>query len=167
MSCAKDEAREALIFVALRIFGVFSRIHATVILTVEWERNRCMAKVTLAFAVLLVVLGLTGYLGTGSEHPTAMIPAWIGLALGVGGYLAISPKESRRKLFMHTNVTIALLGFIGVAVELVRSYIHASSAGVAANPAAQASKITLASLLLIYIILCVRSFKAARRAGKV
>jgi uncharacterized membrane protein (UPF0136 family) len=126
-----------------------------------------MAKVTLVFAVLLVVLGLTGYLGTGSEHATAMIPAWIGLALGVGGYLAISPKESRRKLFMHANVTIALLGFIGTVAELVRSYVHASSADVAANQIAQASKIALASLLLIYIILCVRSFKAARRAGKV
>jgi uncharacterized membrane protein (UPF0136 family) len=126
-----------------------------------------MAKVTLTFAVLLVVLGLAGYLGTGSQHPTAMIPAWIGLALGVGGYLAISPKESRRKLFMHANVSIALLGFIGAMAEVVRSYVHASSAGVAANQIAQASKIALASLLLIYMILCVRSFKAARRAGKV
>jgi hypothetical protein len=126
-----------------------------------------MAKITLVFAVLLVVLGLTGYLGTGSEHPTAMIPAGIGLALGIGGYLAISPKESRRRLFMHTNVTIALLGFIGTVAELVRSYIHASSVGMPQEQVALAAKITLASLLLIYIILCVRSFKAARRAGKV
>jgi uncharacterized membrane protein (UPF0136 family) len=126
-----------------------------------------MAKVTLVFAVLLVALGLLGYLGTGSQHPTALIPTWIGMALGVGGYLSISPKESRRKLFMHTNVTVALLGFIGVAVELVRSSIHASSAGVATNPAALASKIAMAALLLIYIVLCVRSFVAARRAGKV
>jgi uncharacterized membrane protein (UPF0136 family) len=126
-----------------------------------------MAKVTLTFAVLLVVLGLTGYLGTGSEHPTAMFPAWIGLALGVGGYLAISPKESRRRLFMHTNATIALLGFIGVVAELVRSYVHASSVGMPMEQIALASKLMLASLLLIYIILCVRSFKAARRAGKV
>jgi uncharacterized membrane protein (UPF0136 family) len=125
-----------------------------------------MAKVTLVFAVLLVVLGLTGYLGTGSEHPTALIPTWIGLALGVGGYLAISPKESRRKLFMHANVTIALLGFLGTAFELVRSYLHASSMGVPPDQAALAAKIILASLLLIYIILCVRSFKAARRSGK-
>lgn len=126
-----------------------------------------MPKITLVFAVLLVVLGLTGYMGTGSAHPTAMIPAGIGLALGIGGYLAISPKESRRKLFMHANVTIALLGFLGTVVELVRSYIHASSAGMPPDHVAQAAKITLASLLLIYIILCVRSFKAARRSGKV
>jgi hypothetical protein len=53
-----------------------------------------MAKVTLVFAVLLVALGLAGYLGTGSLHPTALIPAWIGLALGVFGYLAMSPGAS-------------------------------------------------------------------------
>ncbi len=41
-----------------------------------------MAKVTLIFAVLLVLLGLAGYVGTGSQHPTALIPTWFGLALG-------------------------------------------------------------------------------------
>ena len=72
-----------------------------------------MAKVTLVFALLLCVLGLAGFLGTGSEHPTALIPTWFGLALGLFGFLAISPDEKRRKLFMHINVTIALLGFLG------------------------------------------------------
>jgi uncharacterized membrane protein (UPF0136 family) len=124
-----------------------------------------MAKVTLTFAVLLIVLGLTGYLGTGSQYPTAMIPTWIGLALGVSAYLSISPKESRRKLFMHTNVTIAALGFIGAIAMVIRGFIHDSSSAV--NWAAQYSKVTLAALLLIYIILCVRSFRKARLAGKV
>ena len=80
-----------------------------------------MAKVTLIFAGLLVVLGLAGYLGTGSLHPTALIPTWIGLALGIFGWLAISPSESRRKLFMHVNVTIGLLGLLGGAVEAIRA----------------------------------------------
>ena len=56
-----------------------------------------MAKVTILFAVLLIALGLAGYLGTGSIHPTALIPAWFGLALGIFGSLAISPGEGRRK----------------------------------------------------------------------
>src|ERR1035438_5595018 len=68
-----------------------------------------MAKVTLVFAVLLIALGVAGFLGTGSTHYTALIPAWIGLALGIGGWLAISPDERRRKLFMHINVTIGLV----------------------------------------------------------
>ena len=126
-----------------------------------------MAKLTLVFAVLLVALGLAGYLGTGSLHPTALIPAWIGLTLGLFGFLAISPNESRRKLFMHISVTVALLGFIGSAVELVRTYVHANAAGVEPNQIAVASKITLAGLLLLYVILCVRSFISARRSGKV
>ena len=60
-----------------------------------------MAKVTIVFGVLLMALGLIGFFGTGSIHYTALIPTWFGLALGAGGFLAISPSESRRKLLMH------------------------------------------------------------------
>jgi hypothetical protein len=126
-----------------------------------------MAKVTLVFALILVALGLAGFLGTGSIHPTALIPAWFGLALGLFGFLAISPNEGRRKLFMHINVTIGLLGFLGAAVEGVRGYVHATSMGVAPDMVALASKATMAGLMLLYVILCVRSFIAARRSGKV
>jgi hypothetical protein len=122
-----------------------------------------MAKVTLVFAVLLIALGLVGYLGTGSTHPTALIPAWIGLALGVFGFLAISPNEGLRKLFMHVNVTIGLLGFLGTLGEIARSLFSS----ITPDRIALAAKTTLAGLLLIYVILCVRSFIAARRSGKV
>lgn len=123
-----------------------------------------MAKMTLIFALLLVLLGLAGFLGTGSQHPTALIPTWFGLALGIFGFLAISPSEARRKLFMHINVTIGLLGFLGGAVEAMRGYVHAKSAGLEPDRIALASKLTMTGLLLVYVILCVRSFIAARRA---
>ena len=126
-----------------------------------------MAKVTLVFAVLLIALGLFGYLGTGSIHPTALIPTWFGLALGIFGLLAMSPNEGRRKLFMHINVTIGLLGFLGATIEAVRGHVSATSAGVAPDEIALASKLTMAGLTLLYVILCVRSFIAARRSGKV
>lgn len=126
-----------------------------------------MAKVTLVFAVLLVALGLVGYLGTGSQHPTALIPTWFGLALGVFGWLAISPSESRRKLFMHINVTIGLLGFLGAGGRALYGYEHASSMGKAPDAIALSSQLMMAGLLLIYVILCVRSFITARRSGKV
>jgi hypothetical protein len=114
----------------------------------------------------LIALGLVGYLGTGSLYPTALIPAWIGVALGFGGLLAISPNESRRKLFMHINVTIGLVGLLGGAVEVLRSYVHATFVDTA-EVAAMASKLAMTTLLLIYVLLCVRSFTAARRSGKV
>ena len=126
-----------------------------------------MAKVTLIFAVLLIVLGLIGYFGTGASHPTALIPTWFGVALGIGGLLAISPSESRRKLFMHINVTIGLLGFLGGASEAIRGYLHAKSSGMQPDQIALASKLTMTGLLFFYVILCVRSFIAARRTGKV
>ncbi len=143
-----------------------------------------MAKVTLVFAVLLVALGLIGYVGTGSQHVTALIPTWFGVALALFGLLAMSPSESRRKLFMHINVTIGLLGFLGGASEIVRSVLSTKravadvqAAGVAgaAFPVssspnfaiALASKLTMTGLLLVYVIMCVRSFIAARRTGKV
>lgn len=123
-----------------------------------------MAKITLIFAVLLVALGLVSYLGTGSAHPTALIPTWFGLALGVCGFLAISPSEKRRKLFMHINVTIGLLGLIGAAAAALQGYAHARAAGVEPDHIALAAKLAMAALLLIYVNLCVRSFIAARRA---
>ena len=123
-----------------------------------------MAKVTLIFAVLLAGLGLAGYVGTGSQHPTALIPLWFGLALGIFGFLAISPNEGRRKLFMHINVTIGLLGFLGGLIEAIRGYVHATAAGLQPDVIAMASKSIMTVLLLIYVVLCVRSFIAARRA---
>ena len=126
-----------------------------------------MAKITLLFAVLLIALGLVGYLGTGSQHPTALIPTWFGVALGIFGWLAMSPSEARRKLFMHINVTIGLLGFLGAGVRAIQSYGHARSAGLEPDHIALASQITMAGLLLFYVLLCVRSFIDARRTGKV
>jgi hypothetical protein len=125
-----------------------------------------MAKVTLVFAVLLIALGLTGYLYTGSLHPTALIPAWLGLAMGIFGFLAMSPNEGRRKLFMHINAAIGLVGFLGGLIEALRGYGNARAEGIDPDPIALASKLTLSVLMLIYLNLCVRSFFAARRSGK-
>jgi hypothetical protein len=126
-----------------------------------------MAKVTLVFAVLLIALGLLGFVGTGSEHYTALIPTWIGLVLGLFGLLSLSPNPSRRKLFMHINVTVALLGFLGTLSEIIRGALKSRSTGIAPAAAAIESKYALALLLLIYVVLCVRSFISARRAGLV
>ncbi len=126
-----------------------------------------MARITLVFALLLILLGLAGYFGTASLHPTALIPTWFGVALGVFGLLAISPDEGRRKVFMHVNVTIGLLGFLGAAGRVLWGYVHASSAGKAPDEIALTSQLAMAALTLIYVILCVRSFINARRSGKV
>ena len=123
-----------------------------------------MARVTYVFGVLLMLVGLVGYFGTGSAHPTALIPVWFGLALVAGGILAISPSEGRRKLFMHINVTVGLVGFIGAIASALHGYGHARSLGIDPDYKALAAQLAMAILLLIYVNLCVRSFIQARRS---
>ena len=123
-----------------------------------------MTKVTLIIAALLIALGLASFFGTGSQHYTALIPTWVGVALGIFGVLAISPNEKRRKIFMHINVTIGLLGFLAAAGRAVSSYGRARSLGVDPDWIAVGSQLAMAGLLLIYVVLCVMSFLDARRA---
>ena len=122
-----------------------------------------MAKVTLVFAVLLIALGLAGFIGTGSEHYTALIPAALGLLLGIFGALSFSPDAGRRKLFMHINVTLGLLGFVGTVMGLLQ-WFQMLAGRVSKNPPATESKAAMALLCLIYVALCIRSFIAARKA---
>lgn len=126
-----------------------------------------MAKISLLFAALLIVLGLAGFFGTGSHFPTALIPTWFGVALAVFGWLAISPDEKKRKLFMHVNVTIGLVGFLGAAWRALSAYGSARAEGVDPNKIALASQLTMAGLMLVYVLLCVKSFIDARRTGAV
>jgi hypothetical protein len=121
-----------------------------------------MAKVTIVFGVLLIVLGLVGFFGTGGIHHTALIPAWLGIALVIGGVLAISASETRRKIFMHINVTIGVLGLIGAVASALHGYGHARSLGMDPDYKAMASQLTMAGLLIIYVNLCIRSFIQAR-----
>ena len=122
-----------------------------------------MAKVTLFFAVLFIALGLIGFIGTGSTHYTALIPAALGVLLGIFGALALSPDAGRRKLFMHINMTLGLLGFIFTIMGLLQWFQMLAGTAVK-NPPATESKAAMALLSLVYVILCIRSFIAARKA---
>lgn len=122
-----------------------------------------MAKVTIVFAILFIALGVVGFVATGSQHPTALIPAALGVLLGIFGALALSPDPKRRKLFMHINVTLGLLGFLGTIAGLIEWFKMLGGA-VVKNPPATESKAAMALLCVIYVALCVRSFIAARKA---
>jgi hypothetical protein len=123
-----------------------------------------MAKVTLVFALLLVALGVAGYYYTGAIHPTALIPMWFGIALGICGFLAISPSERRRKIFMHINATIGVIGFLGALVTAIQGYGSARTKGIDVDYIALWDKLIMAAILLVYVNLCVQSFLKARRA---
>jgi fucose 4-O-acetylase-like acetyltransferase len=122
-----------------------------------------VAKVSILFGALLFILGIIAFVGTGSAHPTALIPIYFGLPLVVFGYLAKSPIESRRKLYMHINVTIGLLGFLGSLGKAIQGYGHARTLGVDPDMKAIGAQLIMAALLFIYVMMCVRSFIDARQ----
>jgi fucose 4-O-acetylase-like acetyltransferase len=122
-----------------------------------------VARISIFFGALLFILGFVAFVGTGSVHPTALIPIYFGLPLVVFGYLAQSPVESRRKLYMHINVTVGMLGFLGAVGSAVHAYGHARSLGIDPDMKAIGAQLIMAALLFIYVMMCVRSFIDARK----
>lgn len=140
-----------------------------------------MAKVTLVFAVLLIALGAFVYLSLDVRHISALIPAGVGLLLGIFGFLAMSEYEERRRLFMHVNVMVGLVGFLGAFFELARSWrnianfmTEAKATGVDPGDVwldrdltfAVSGQGAFAGLMAIYVIMCIISFISARRSGR-
>jgi hypothetical protein len=120
-----------------------------------------MPTTTIVTGVLLIVLGLFGFIGTGSEHYTALIPAGFGIALAICGFLAKAPE--RKKLFMHIAVTLGLLGFLGTVMGIVK-VVRMAAGETIARPEAAESQAVMAFISLIFVALCVNSFIKARRA---
>jgi lysylphosphatidylglycerol synthetase-like protein (DUF2156 family) len=120
-----------------------------------------MQVLTIVFGLLLMGVGIGGYVETGSAHPTALIPTWIGLVLAICGGLAMAP--ARRMLFMHIAVTVGLLGFLGTVKGAIDTFKLAHGATFE-HPIAVEEKGVTCLLCLLFVAFCVRSFIAARRA---
>ena len=121
-----------------------------------------MAKLTIVFGVLLIIVGVTGFALTGSNHPTALIPAFLGALLAVSGGLANTEDPKRRMLWMHIAVTI---GLVSVLATLKSTYdVFQLAHGVEyPHPIAIEEKAATCLLSLIFVAFCVRSFIEARR----
>lgn len=126
-----------------------------------FERSTRLAKVTIAFGALMIVLGIAGFVATGSEHYTALIPTWFGIALGIAGGVALNPKL--RMHAMHGAAMIGLLGLFGTISGVIK-LIKWGFGTEPARPAAAISQSIMAILCAIFVALCVNSFIAARRA---
>jgi hypothetical protein len=122
-----------------------------------------MPKLTQVFAVLLILLGVGGYLLTGRVSITALIPAFFGLAVLICGVIAARP-DSRRGLWMHIAVGLMFLGLVGTA-RVVPGMLEMLSGVAVERPGAVVAQVVMASLCLVYVVLAVRSFVQARRAA--
>lgn len=122
-----------------------------------------MAKLTIAFGTLLILLGILGYVGTGSMHPTALIPSVLGVFFIFFGIMANTEDAKKRKLWMHISVTVALVGFLSM-IPADYDVMRLARGAYFTYPAAVEEKSVMSILCLIYVLFCVRSFIAARRS---
>lgn len=118
-----------------------------------------MPGTSIFFGILLVVIGVAGYgygINAGNASITALIPAFFGLPMIACGVVAQS-VESLRKHLMHVAVVVALIGFILTAGRLAMKITE-----ITMSPAVL-SQASMALICLIFVILAIRSFAAARR----
>jgi hypothetical protein len=124
-----------------------------------------MAKITIVFGVLLILLSAVAFslLGGHSHGIHSLIPGAFGLMLVVFGALAETPVAKKRMLFMHIAVTVGLLGFLGTIPGLI-GVVQMAAGHVVARPEAARVQAFMGTICLLYVLLCVRSFISARRA---
>jgi hypothetical protein len=120
-----------------------------------------MSKLTIVFGVLLVLLGVIGFVATGNAHPTPLIPSGLGIVFILFGVLANTPDPKKRMLWMHISVTVALLAFLGTIPADIQA-IRLSHGTEYPHPAAVLEKAAMSLLSLLYVLFCVRSFVNAR-----
>ena len=121
-----------------------------------------MPMLTIVLGGLLVLLGVVGFVMTGSEHYTALIPAFAGILFVLCGGIAMLPNA--RKHAMHAAAALALIGFVGTVPGIIK-LIQWGAGSVPARPAAVVSQAIMAGLTLLFVALCVRSFIHARRGA--
>jgi hypothetical protein len=112
-------------------------------------------KLTLIFALLLIALGIGGFLPQSSR--TALVPAYVGAVLLGLGLLAMA-LDGARKHLMHVAAVVALLGALAPAAALLIRAAQMSPLALGVNVGMLALSATLLALM-------VRSFIATRRAG--
>jgi hypothetical protein len=122
-----------------------------------------MAVVTLLLGGVLMILGLATFFATGATHYTALIPAGFGFVLELLGAIALLAPQARKHL-MHATVMLAVLGIAGT-IGGVMKLPTLLGGGEVARPAAVAAQSAMAALCLVYVLLAIRSFIAARRTA--
>jgi hypothetical protein len=120
-----------------------------------------MPAITFFVALLLVAVGLGGFIASGAHAPTALIPAALGVLLAVCAAVARNPKA--RMHAMHAAVLLALLGFLGSLPGAFKLPAYLSGEPVA-RPLAVVAQSATVVLCLAYVVVAVRSFIQARRA---
>ena len=108
----------------------------------------------------LILLGAAGYVLTGAQSITALIPAFFGILILILAILA--KKDSLHRHMMHAVMVIALLGFIG-SVSGVIKLLQLLGGQELARPAAAISQAIMSLICLTILLPGIKSFIDARK----
>lgn len=122
-----------------------------------------MAKTAIALGVLLILLGFLGYVSAGTYALSPLVPAMFGFLISLFGLFALTDDAKKRMLFMHIAVTIGLIGFLVTAWSVVE-YVQMLRGHQFPHPVLVEEWAATAAILLLFVLLSIRSFVAARRS---
>lgn len=113
-------------------------------------------------SALLILTGLVGYfaweaIGATQQSVTALIPAFVGIPMLVGAIVALK----KNMLGMHIAVLFSLLGALAGLGRLVPGLVKGT---VDFSDAAPKLILAMTAICVVFTVLAVRSFVAARRA---
>jgi hypothetical protein len=118
-----------------------------------------MPRLTVLTGVLLIVLGVGGFVASGYE-PTAVLPAVLGLPLVVLGRMA--EGEARKATAMHIATGITLLGAVG-GLQGVIQLPALLTGGDVERPLAATVQSVMTVICATHVAFAVKSFREARR----
>ena len=119
-----------------------------------------MTKLSIAFGIILIILGLVSYFGISSESITALIPAFLGIPVFVLGLIALNEKYLKHT--MHGAAVLMLLGFGGTVGGLIK-FFRMMSGEVFERSSAITIQAIMALICLTYLIIAIKYFVNARR----
>lgn len=122
--------------------------------------SKIMAKLSITYGVIFILMGLISYFGISSESITALIPTFIGIPMLVLGWLGVNEKYLKHT--MHAAAVLMLLGFLGTFSGLIKFFKMLGGAETV-RPAAVTVQAIMALLCLVFLILAIKSFIDARK----
>ncbi|MDX9757780.1 MAG: hypothetical protein RBU27_01355 [Bacteroidota bacterium] len=115
---------------------------------------------SIGLGALLIILGAVGYLASGAESVTALIPAFFGIPILILGLLG--RKEHLRKHMMHAVAALALLGFAG-SVRGLGALMSMLGGHDVPRPLATIMQSLMALFTFAFVLFAIKSFIDARR----
>ncbi|MBI1878656.1 MAG: hypothetical protein HYR94_10595 [Chloroflexi bacterium] len=112
-----------------------------------------MKIITISFGILLILLGIGSYSGTGTGSLTALIPALFGVAICVLGFVERPEKGAKNHAFFGV-VFLAIVGLLGSIRGFVDLYIWLTG-GEVARPMAAVARALMAGLCILFVILAI------------